>query len=326
MLGVGCGRATSDTGSNSRAVGEADGDSTQPGDPNTTGQDPGTKEPDAASGMRAPDKPDGEHAGGDGSCGTDPMAPSCEAIGGFCGNACPEGYTALYKMPCDDANASGPNKPGENTREMGSGTNSGEGGVCCIPGEDPGPPRPIPSCEDIGFVCADWDEATQNFECPQGLEPRFDLACDSNLAGDGSGNTADGGQTPGGDPTDPNAPYFYKVCCGIAMEPDPTPEPCPDANDPATKYMRGDPGTCEQMGSECPQDTKPFISECGCGCIGLPPETPPPPPRGNVCPDPTDQNVIYVSEDTQICDAIQYICPSNSVPFTSDCGCGCLSF
>ena len=42
------------------------------------------------------------------------------------------------------------------------------------------------------------------------------------------------------------------------------------------------------------------------------------------CPDPDDPNVRYISQDPEQCAVIRFFCEEGEVPFTDQCGCGCI--
>jgi hypothetical protein len=170
--------------------------------------------------------------------------------------------------------------------------------VCCGFSEEPPRPPEEDQCAWVGGVCWGADESG-NVVCPEGLEPRWEIPC----ADDGTGT-------------------FY-ACCAYVEQP-PHPGECPDPNDPWIRYI-GEGEACIGIEYICGPDGRPFDSPCGCGCAYVPPGEEPPPEEER-CPDPSDPEVIYVSEDLAVCTTISYTCPSNHVVFTSPCGCGCIGY
>lgn len=55
-----------------------------------------------------------------------------------------------------------------------------------------------------------------------------------------------------------------------------------------------------------------------------PSPSPPVAPRADDCPDPDDPRVHYVSEDPHDCARLRFRCEPGEMPFSGECGCGCV--
>lgn len=82
----------------------------------------------------------------------------------------------------------------------------------------------------------------------------------------------------------------------------------PDANLPDTEEDTSDAGDHTD-----PSDTEdaPDTQDADTGDVGS-------------CPDPSDHQVYYVSEDIAECAAILFVCEASQLLFSNECGCGCV--
>ena len=191
-------------------------------------------------------------------------------------------------------------------------------------------------CEPVDApACPDWSEPANlhhscftldAWTCPAGTEQIVDPG------GCGCGCVpVDPPICP--DPADPEVAYhscltFDLLVCPDSTEPfvDPAgcgcgcapvdPPICPDPADPEVAYH-----SCLTFDLlVCPDGAEPFVDPTGCGC-GCAPVDPP------ICPDPADPGVHYMADsnhDPMRCAAILFACESGEVPFSNDCGCGCV--
>ncbi|MEM6368410.1 MAG: hypothetical protein AAF851_08905 [Myxococcota bacterium] len=95
------------------------------------------------------------------------------------------------------------------------------------------------------------------------------------------------------------------------------PEPdCPVGLDAI--YLSTDPAVCNAIPYTCPEGMDAFDSLCGCGCVALDPS---PAPVDTTCPE--ESEVLYLSQESKVCEGITFSCPEGEERFDSGCGCGC---
>ncbi len=83
-------------------------------------------------------------------------------------------------------------------------------------------------------------------------------------------------------------------------------------------YLLKDSPLCDKIDFTCPTGQRSFSDSCGCGCILPDPTTQP-----KTCPETDKEGAWYLSQNAQVCSAINFTCPTDYQPFSSDCGCGC---
>ncbi len=144
-------------------------------------------------------------------------------------------------------------------------------------------------------------------------------------SGSGGGAIDAGSGSGGGAPDAGGGPADAGSGGGSGSGPgDTAPAACPaDPSAPGVSLLSTDEALCAAIRFECPAGLTAFSGSCGCGCVD-------PASSGGagggapVCPDAAAPEVVYLTEDVEACDKIDYRCPAGCIAFSSACGCGCI--
>ena len=95
------------------------------------------------------------------------------------------------------------------------------------------------------------------------------------------------------------------------------PEPeCTEAENPRFLSVEETAEDCSGREVACPGPgwSAVYAPGCGCGCLA----------EDNICPNPDDPGVVYVSDSIESCAVATLTCESGTVVFDGPCGCGCV--